>query len=82
MRMDNIQSSRTFRIGSKAGGRYFMLCFSDKESEGYGPRRVSKAEIEHTFMPFFKIIYIKDASFDSMAGSGSRKAYLLSAIKN
>lgn len=29
----------------KAGGKYFMLCFSDKEPEGYGPRRVSKAEI-------------------------------------
>jgi ubiquinone/menaquinone biosynthesis C-methylase UbiE len=44
----------------KAGGKYFMLCFSDKEPEGYGPRRVSKAEIEHTFMPLFNIIYIKD----------------------
>ena len=44
----------------KAGGKYFMLCFSDKGPEGYGPRRVSKAEIEHTFMPLFNIIYIKD----------------------
>jgi ubiquinone/menaquinone biosynthesis C-methylase UbiE len=66
----------------KAGGKYFMLCFSDKEPEGYGPRRVSKAEIEHTFMPLFNIIYIKDTAFDSMAGPGSRKAYLLSAIRN
>jgi ubiquinone/menaquinone biosynthesis C-methylase UbiE len=66
----------------KAGGKYFMLCFSDKEPEGYGPRRVSKAEIEHTFMPLFNITYIKDTAFDSMAGPGSRKAYLLSAIRN
>jgi ubiquinone/menaquinone biosynthesis C-methylase UbiE len=66
----------------KAGGKYFMLCFSDKEPEGYGPRRVSKAEIEHIFMPRFNIIYIKDTAFDSMAGPGSRKAYLLSAIRN
>jgi hypothetical protein len=66
----------------KAGGKYFMLCFSDKEPEGYGPRRVSKAEIEHTFMPLFNIIYIKDKAFDSMAGPGSRKAYLLSAMRN
>lgn len=66
----------------KAGGKYFMLCFSDKEPEGYGPRRVSKAEIERTFTPLFNIIYIKDAAFDSRLGPGSRKAYLLSAIRS
>jgi ubiquinone/menaquinone biosynthesis C-methylase UbiE len=66
----------------KAGGKYFMLCFSDKEPEGYGPRRVSKSEIERTFTPLFNIIYIKDAAFDSRLGPGSRKAYLLSAIRS
>ena len=65
----------------KAGGKYFMLCFSDKEPDGYGPRRVSKAEIESIFKPLFKIIYIKDAAFDSRLGSESRKAYLLSAVR-
>lgn len=40
-----------------------MLCFSDKEPEGYGPRRISKDEIEHTFTPLFNIIYIKDQMF-------------------
>lgn len=66
----------------KAGGKYFMLCFSDKEPEGYGPRRVSKSEIERTFTLLFNIIYIKDAAFDSRIGPGSRKAYLLSAIRS
>jgi ubiquinone/menaquinone biosynthesis C-methylase UbiE len=66
----------------KAGGKYFMLCFSDKEPQGYGPRRVSKSEIERTFTPLFNIIYIKDAAFDSRLGPGSRKAYLLSAIRS
>lgn len=66
----------------KKDGKYFMLCFSDKEPDGYGPRRVSKAEIESTFTPLFSIDYIKDATFDSLFGPGSRKAYLLSASKN
>jgi len=66
----------------KAGGKYFMLCFSEKEPAGYGPRRVSKAEIEQTFVPLFNIIYIKDTAFDSRIGMGSRKAYLLSAVKS
>lgn len=65
----------------KTEGKYFMLCFSDKEPEGCGPRRISKAEIEGTFKPFFKIIYIKDAAFESLFESGSRRACLLSAVK-
>ncbi|WP_292388879.1 class I SAM-dependent methyltransferase [Methanosarcina sp. UBA5] len=66
----------------KKGGKYFMLCFSDKEPDGYGPRRVSKAEIENTFIPLFSIVYIMDATFDSRFGPGSRKAHLLSAVRN
>lgn len=65
----------------KRGGKYFMLCFSDKEPEGPGPRRVSKKEIEDTFGSLFKIIYIKESAFESLFGSGRRKAYLLSALK-
>lgn len=66
----------------KVGGKYFMLCFSDKEPEGYGPRRISKAEIISTFTPFFEIRYIKDAVFDSRIGSEKRKAYLVSAVRS
>jgi cyclopropane fatty-acyl-phospholipid synthase-like methyltransferase len=33
----------------KAGGRLFLLCFSDEEPLGQGPRRVSRQEIEASF---------------------------------
>ncbi len=66
----------------KPGGKYFMLCFSDKEPEGYGPRRISKDEIERTFTPLLNIIYIKDSAFDSRVGPISIKAYLMSATKS
>lgn len=66
----------------KEGGKYFMLCFSDKEPGEYElPRRVSKAEMESTFSPLFNIIYIKDSVFDSLLNPSSRKAYLLSATR-
>ncbi|MPM87448.1 Ubiquinone biosynthesis O-methyltransferase [bioreactor metagenome] len=66
----------------RKGGRYFMLCFSDKEPGEYElPRRLSKAEIESTFLLLFDIIYIKDAVFDSLLSPSIRKAYLLSAVK-
>jgi SAM-dependent methyltransferase len=29
-----------------AGGRYFMLCFSDRQPPGFGPRRVRQEEIK------------------------------------
>jgi ubiquinone/menaquinone biosynthesis C-methylase UbiE len=32
-------------------GRYFMLCFSEEEPEGWGPRRVTQAEIRDVFEP-------------------------------
>lgn len=63
----------------KPGGKYFMLCFSDKDPAGPGPRRISKAEIEHTFTPLFKIIYIADSPL--VANTGRREAYLLSAVR-
>lgn len=66
----------------REGGKYFMLCFSDKEPGEYElPRRLSKAEIESTFSPLFDIIYIKDAVFDSLLNPSNRKAYLLSAVR-
>lgn len=66
----------------KDGGKYFMLCFSDKEPGEYElPRRLSKTEIENTFSPLFDIIYIKDAVYDSLLTPSSRKAYLLSATR-
>ena len=66
----------------KAGGKYFLLCFSDKEPEGYGPRRISKAEIERTFTPLFNIIYINDSAFYSSIGPHSSKAYLISVDRS
>jgi ubiquinone/menaquinone biosynthesis C-methylase UbiE len=65
----------------KEGGKYFMLGFSDQELIEKGPRKLSKAEIEQTFSPFFNIIYIKDSTFDTRLGPNSVKAYLLSAVK-
>ena len=34
----------------RPGGRYFMLCFSEEEPAGWGPRRVTQAEIRAVFM--------------------------------
>ena len=43
------------------GSRYFMLCFSDREPGGMGPRRVSQEEIRRSFADGWRIDAI-DAS--------------------
>jgi hypothetical protein len=62
-------------------GNYFMMCFSDKQPGKWGPRRVSKEEIERALTPVFKIKYIRDAAFASFIHEGGAKAYLVSAKK-
>jgi SAM-dependent methyltransferase len=38
-----------------AGGRYFMLCFSNHQPPGFGPRRVTQEEIKSTFADGWRV---------------------------
>jgi len=62
-------------------GSYFMMCFSDEEHNGEGPRRISKEEIIEVFSPFFKINYIKSTFFIGRKNVEGYKAYFTSATK-
>lgn len=63
-------------------GKYFMLCFSEKEPTNWGgPRRITKKEIETTFSTLFKINYVRDASFATRIHNNGGKGYLTSAMK-
>jgi 2-polyprenyl-3-methyl-5-hydroxy-6-metoxy-1,4-benzoquinol methylase len=39
----------------RPGGHYFMLCFSDMEPPGWGPRRVTQQEINDTFVHGWRV---------------------------
>jgi len=66
----------------KTNGRYFMLCFSDKEPTSWGgPRRITREEIATTFSPLFDINYIKDAYFATRIHHTGGRAYLTSATR-
>jgi SAM-dependent methyltransferase len=45
----------------RAGGCYFMLCFSDGEPPGWGPRRVTQAEIRGAFAQGWRVESIEPA---------------------
>ena len=61
-------------------GRYFMMCFSEKEPGTYGPRRVTQAEIRGTFKEGWRIEWIRFATFEANLPSGERAQAWLSKI--
>jgi len=46
-------------------GKYFMLCISEREPAGYGPRSVYEREIRDSFQNGWAIKYIRSATFES-----------------
>ena len=50
----------------RPGGRYYMLCFSDKEPVSWGgPRRVVKREILTSFSDGWHVEYVRPARIES-----------------
>jgi ubiquinone/menaquinone biosynthesis C-methylase UbiE len=79
---DRVDFVREIARVLKTDGRYFMLCFSDKEPTNWGgPRRITKEEIESTFSVLFNINYIKDAYFATRIHNDGGRAYLTSATR-
>lgn len=49
----------------KPGGRLFLLCFSDKEPPGDGPRRISQQDIHRAFADSWQVESIEEARFET-----------------
>ncbi|MGB9175635.1 MAG: class I SAM-dependent methyltransferase [Methanoregula sp.] len=63
------------------GGKYFMLCFSDLEPAGYGPRRITQQEIRDSFRDGWIVNYIRPAVFESRTRVQGTRAWLSSLSK-
>jgi len=48
----------------KPGGKLFMMCFSDKEPPGDGPRRISQQDIHNAFAEGWKVESITESRFE------------------
>ncbi len=49
-----------------------MLAFSELEPPGYGPRRVTQAEIRNAFAVGWRVDWIRPATFESRIRDGPR----------
>jgi SAM-dependent methyltransferase len=63
------------------GGRYFMLCFSELEPDGYGPRRVMQAEIRETFRDGWRVENIREARFENRFSADGARAWLSEIVR-
>ena len=60
------------------GGRYFMLCFSDKQPGDWGPRRVRQDELRHSFADGWRVDSIDETVLEITISPEGARAWLAS----
>src|SRR5881296_4444884 len=58
------------------GGRYLMMCFSEREPGDWGPRRVTQAEVRAAFRSGWRVEWIREARFATINEYGGAEAWL------
>jgi cyclopropane fatty-acyl-phospholipid synthase-like methyltransferase len=63
------------------GGVLHVLCFSDAEPEGPGPRRVQEYDLRATFRSLFAPMRIEPATFEANRPEGNARAWLATLMR-
>jgi SAM-dependent methyltransferase len=64
------------------GGLLHLLCFSDEEPPGPGPRRISQWEIQDSFRGPFVVTGARAARFHTQMHEGGARAWLVTLQRN
>jgi SAM-dependent methyltransferase len=72
---DRLRYADGLRRVIPAGGRYFMLCWSDRQPGGCGPRRIHREEIEAAFANGWRIDEIAPATLEVTADPAGVRAW-------
>ena len=62
----------------RPGGRYYMICFSERQPGDWGPRRVTQDEIRAAFADGWRVDSIEPATFDVTIDPNGARAWLAS----
>ena len=73
---DRARFVRGLGVTVAPGGRYFMLCFSDQQPGDWGPRRVSRAEIQSSFTDGWRIESIERSQIEITIDPEGARAWL------
>lgn len=79
---DRASYVRSLRDVVAPGGRYLMLCFSDREPGSGGPRRVSADEIATTFADGWRIEALAPTVLTNPAGPAGIHGWRLIAVRS
>ena len=66
----------SLRTTIPAGGRYYMLCFSDRQPGDWGPRRVAQDEIRRSFDDGWRVESIEPDIIDITIDPQEAQAWL------
>jgi cyclopropane fatty-acyl-phospholipid synthase-like methyltransferase len=77
---NRVRFRNQLHAATRPGATYVMLCFSEKEPDWGGPRRVTKTEIRAAFAPpKFRVRSIAPTRFDTNMHDQGAHAYLVIA---
>jgi cyclopropane fatty-acyl-phospholipid synthase-like methyltransferase len=69
------------RSALRPGGRYFILCFSDKQPGDGGPRRVRQDEINTSFAQGWRVDSMEPRTLDSPTNSDGIRGWLVALTR-
>jgi SAM-dependent methyltransferase len=75
---DRVQYVDSLRAVLLPGGRFYMLCFSDRQAGDWGPRRVSQEEIKSSFRNGWQVDSIEGSKIDINIDSNGALAWRVS----
>jgi cyclopropane fatty-acyl-phospholipid synthase-like methyltransferase len=71
----------SLRATIPVGGRYYMLCFSDRQPGDWGPRRISQSEIAASFAEGWRVDSIQPSTIEITVGPVGARAWLVTATR-
>jgi SAM-dependent methyltransferase len=71
----------SLRAAVRPGGRYFMLCFSDRQPGDGGPRRITEAEIRAGFADGWRIDALERSTVEITLDPAGAQAWLVSMTR-
>jgi len=72
----------SLRSAMTSGGRYFMLCFSEVEPPGWGPRRVTQQEIREAFSDGWQVEGIEPAAIQVTVRPEPVRSWVSSIVRS
>lgn len=67
--VDRARYLESVRTALVPGGRYHLLVFSDEQPGSWGPRRVSRRELETAFSRGWRALHVQPAQFELTEGN-------------